>query len=322
MTETANVTSAKPVLCLGLTPACQRTLVFDRFQLGEVNRARETHVSVGGKAVNTGLALALLRRPCVVTGLNGGATGRFVADYLAARGVACAFTRMAAPTRTCTTILDRASRVTTELVEEAPPPTEALLARFQATGTARLRRAAMAVICGTLPPGTPEDTWARFAATAQQAGVPLAIDSHAAPLLLALAHAPLLAKMNVRELEKTFNCACNGEAAVRGAARRLTAAGARWALITHGPQPALLVGADGTAWRLTPPALTSVSPIGSGDCVTAGVAHALLEGAEPVEAVRFGLGCGSANALTLCPADFTPMQARKLANACGVERLA
>ena len=36
----------KKVLCLGLTPALQRTLVFDGMEVGEVNRARQVLVDV------------------------------------------------------------------------------------------------------------------------------------------------------------------------------------------------------------------------------------------------------------------------------------
>jgi len=312
---------SETVACLGLSAACQRTLSFDRFRAGEVNRARRTVLSAGGKAVNTGLALALLRRPCVVAGLNGGDTGRFIAAHLAARGVTCAFTRTPWPTRTCTTILDRAGGHATELVEEARRPTVELLRRFEARGRALLRRAGAGVICGTLPAGVPQNLWARFAAEAQRARVPLVIDSHAAPLLRALDGKPLLAKMNVRELEMTFARVCPTEAQIMATARRLTAAGAVWALITRGPQPAILVSRAGEVWRVSPPKVEAVSPIGSGDCVNAGLVDALLNGEAMPDAVRFGLGCGSANALTSTPAEFCPVIARKLAAACCVERI-
>ncbi|MFZ4397608.1 MAG: PfkB family carbohydrate kinase, partial [Kiritimatiellia bacterium] len=163
----SNATS-RSVLCLGQTPALQRTLIFERFQAGEVNRAGMTVVSNGGKAVNTALALARLRRASVVCGLNGGDTGRFLTGYLAGHGVTCAFTRTAWPTRTCTTIIDRASGAVTELVEEARRPTPDLLRRFEIRAHTLLRRAGAVVICGTLPPGAPEDFWARLAAEARR----------------------------------------------------------------------------------------------------------------------------------------------------------
>lgn len=297
-------------------------MAFDRFCLGEVNRARENLVSAGGKAVNTGLALARLRRACVITGLNGGDTGRFLASYLAERGVRCAFTVTPWPTRTCTTILDRSTGCATELVEEAHPPTPELLRRFETRGCMLLRRARAVVISGTIPPGVPEDIWLRFARVAQRCCAPLLIDSHGAPLVRALAGQPVLARMNVCELEKTFAIACRTEACVVASARRLTAAGAAWALITQGPQPAVLVSRAGEAWRVWPPAIGNVvSPIGSGDCVNAGVVHALLKGTTMPEAACLGLACGSAKALTSHPADFSPATARTFAAACRVERI-
>jgi len=303
------------VLCLGLEPALQRTMLLDRFRPGEVNRASEIVLSTGGKAVNTARALSVLRRASVVCGFNGGDTGRFIAAQLTAHGVTCAFTRTPWTTRTCTTILDSACGQATELVEEASRPTPQLLQRFENRGLVLLGRARACVICGTLPAGAPVNFWARFTAAARRLRVPLVIDSHAIPLLRALRGEPLLAKMNVCELEKTLGVRCRTEAQLVSAARRLTTGGAAWALITRGPQPALLVSRVGTVWRITPPEVAAtVSPVGSGDCVTAGVVHALLHGDAMPEAVRFGLGCGSANALTCSPSDFRPAIARKFAS--------
>jgi 1-phosphofructokinase family hexose kinase len=318
----AVVRTGGDVVCLSLSPAVQRTLVFARFQADAVNRADASFVTVGGKGVNTALALARLRRAGVVTGLNGGDTGKFVVEFMKARGVTCAFTRTPWPTRTCTTILDRATGEVTELVEEGWVPTAAFLQRWEAAGQKRLRQAVAAVLCGTLPRGVPENLWARLAARARQQQIPVLIDSHAAPLWQALAQEPWLAKMNACELAKTLSGTCRTEAQIVAGARKLIAAGAHWALITRGPQPAMLVNREQGAWRIRPPVLTDVvSPIGSGDCVNAGLMEAHLRGREMCAAVCFGLGCGSANARTATPADFTAQMARELAARCVVERV-
>lgn len=306
---------------MGLAPAFQRTLIFDRFRVDEVNRAREVVMSAGGKAVNAVLALTLLQRTCVVAGLNGGDTGRFISSHLAAHGVTCAFTRTPWATRTCTTLLDDESGDVTELVEEAKLPTPELLRRFEARGRALLRSAQAGVICGTLPAGVPEILWMRLASEAQIAGVPLVIDSHAAPLLRALRCNPLLAKMNVHELEKTFAVTCRTEVQIAATARRLITAGAAWALITRGPQAAILIDQMGEAWRISPPKVDAVSTVGSGDCVTAGLVHAWLNGTAMPDAVRFGMGCGSAKALTRTPAEFSRDTARKFTAECSVGRI-
>jgi 1-phosphofructokinase family hexose kinase len=293
------------VVCFGLAPAVQRSLLLERFRVGEVNRARKTQVSVGGKAVNAGLALAVLGRSAVVTGLNGGDPGRFIERFLRERGVETAFTRAPWPTRTCTTIQDAFTGSTTELVEEARTPSQEDLRRFERAARALLKRASLALICGALPPGVPVDFWFRMADASR----------HLA-LLRALSAGPLLCKMNVGELAQTVAEACRTEAEILAAARRLTAAGAGWVLVTHGAEAAILAAADGRAWRVLPPTVQALSPIGSGDCALAGLAHAFLNGASMPDAARFGLACGSANARTLAPADFDAADAEALDSAC------
>jgi tagatose 6-phosphate kinase len=314
--------SAAPILALGLTPALQRTMLFDRFRAGEVNRALETHLSAAGKAVNVGLALAALGEHCVVMGFNGGAAGRLVEADMRRRGVEPAFTSLACETRTCTTIVDRAGGGETELVEEAHPMTPPQLRRFARAGRERLAHCRALAISGTLPPSLRETGfYAGFAAEAASRDLPWVIDSHREPLLAALTHRPLLAKLNARELGITCGQECRTLARQRRCAARLTAAGARWVLVTDGPRPALLLADDGRAWRLWPPRLKALNAIGSGDCATAGLLHALLRGDSPPEAARFGLACGSANAATLLPADFTAQAARRLLPRCRAEPL-
>lgn len=310
--------SRQPVACIGLMPACQRTLVFERVELGSVNRAIRTHVTVGGKAANTAQALRRLGRRCVLAGFNGGATGRFIADYLRQRGIVCAFTATPGPTRTCTTMLDASGPTATELVEDTPRLSAASVVRFRRRARGITRRCGVVALCGTIPEGLSPELWAVVAADARAAGRPLLVDSHGPALLATLPQRPLLVKMNVGELERTLGVGSRSEQDRLKSARRLLATGAQWALITNGPQPAVLVGAA-LAWRLTPPSVGIRNAIGSGDCVNAGLLDALLRGWELPDAARFGIGCGTANALTDCPADFEPGQALAFAEACRME---
>jgi 1-phosphofructokinase family hexose kinase len=295
-------------------PALQRTLVFPHVEIGEVNRAVERHQTGAGKAVNMAVSLATLGTPVCVTGFNGGAPGRFVAAYARARGVRPAFTRLAAGvTRTCTTVLDAGAGVSTELVEEGPEPDAAAWDAFARRNRRLAARAKLLAISGTLPPGVADDFYAPFVQIAVAAGVPAVIDSHGGGLLRALPHGPLLVKLNARELGRTWGTTCDDEAAILAAAERVRAAGARWVWVTQGGRPAYLLGARG-AVRFDLPAITVNNPIGSGDCAAAGFIHAwLANGGVVADAVRAGLGCGMANALTRVPAQFDPEQATWLA---------
>lgn len=301
------------VLALGLTPAVQRTLVFNRFDLGEVNRAVESYQTSAGKAVNTAVALATLGTPACVTGFNGGASGRFLAAYVRARGVRTCFTAMPEMTRTCTTVLDASVGKSTELVEEGPEPGLAARAAFVTRNKRLAARARLVAISGTLPPGTADDFYVPFAQQAVAAGVPVVIDSHREAVLRVLPFEPFLVKLTVRELELTFGTTCRDETAILRDAGRLREAGAQWVFVTHGGRPALLLGEGDTVW-FDLPEIAVNNPIGSGDCTTAGFIHAWLDRHESViEAAIFGLGCGMANALTRVPAQFDRAAVTQLA---------
>lgn len=293
----------KKVLCLGLTPALQRTLVFDGMEVGEVNRARQVVESAAGKALNTALVLARLGTPAQTAGFNGGQTGRSISAFLKAYGVDSALTPMSADTRICSTLIDAAAGTVTELVEEAPEPGRAAVARFVRDNLKRTRGAAMLVISGTLPPFAGDDFYVGFVRAAALASVPVVIDSQKAALINVLFERPLLAKLTVRELATTLQEPMNSEKRILRGMRDLMGMGAQHVFVTQGAGPAYLVTAK-RAWRFTPPEITRpVNPIGSGDCTTAGIAHALLAGKGLCAAARYGLACGSANVETLTPAD-------------------
>ena len=63
----------------------------------------------------------------------------------------------------------------------------------------------------------------------------------------------------------------------------------------------------------TMPEVDVVSPLGWNDAFVAGYAVRLLEGDSPAECLRFGLGCGAANLMTL-------RSRRVLAGRCGEVR--
>ncbi len=300
------------ILCLGLTPALQRTLLFNTLELNEVNRASRVAVSAAGKALNTARALATLGIDCAVSGFNGGHTGERVNRFLDEYGVDSVMTPMRAETRICSTLIDETGGSVTELVEEAPQPSAAEIDAFVAANLALIARCRMLVISGTLPPFAGDDFYRPFAAAAATCGVPVVIDSHKSALLGVLCHRPLMAKLNLRELEATYGAAADSDAAIEELLGHIISAGARSVFMTRGGDEAWLVTEERVT-KLRPPAIAArLNPIGSGDCTTAGAVCKLARGGSLEEAARFGLACGSANAETLFPADFTPARAEEL----------
>lgn len=298
-------TATKPILALGLTPALQKILFFDKFTPGDVNRAVRVETHAGGKASNLAMALAVLGDKAYVGGFNGGTAGRLAAADVTARGAIPAFTKINAETRTCSSIVDLAKGSVTELVQEFPAVTDDDLARFTRKMLALLPKCAGMTISGTLPKVFPQDSYIPFGTKATKLGIPWLIDSHKAPLLSALPCHPTVAKLNRFELGQTFGEPVATEKDCIRLLGKITERGAEWALMTDGAAPAILFSPDGGLWKLTPEKLNKVaSPIGSGDCTAAGIIHGLVHGMTVPDSVAYGLACGTANAKSYVPADF------------------
>lgn len=286
------------ILCLGPTPAAQRVMVFRRLTLDAVNRAATTLDGAAGKSVNVAKVLHALGERPLATGFLGGDRGEFVRERLRERGIEQDFVSVPERTRQCVTVIDQAGGTVTELVEEsravAPEAYAQLAARFER----HLPRSRAVVLSGTLTPGGPVDFYRRCGERARAAGVLWVVDAQGPPLLEALAARPGVVKPNRAELAATTGHPLTDEASVLAAMRELHARGAERVVVTAGAAPTLAF--DGRmAWRIAPPPIQPLNPIGSGDAFTAALVARLLRGDDLGEACRWGAAAGAANALTL-----------------------
>lgn len=289
------------ILCVGGTPAVQRTLCFPSLEVGGVNRAREVRVTASGKVVNAARVATILGGQALVATFLGGDAGRFVARELDAEGVAhdAVWTEDDAPTRTCVTLLPDGGPVT-ELVEEAPPVSAKDVAALEAAVTGRLPEAKALCLIGSLPPGAPEDTYARFAGAAREWGVPVLVDAQGALLRSSLAARPFLVKPNLQEASAALGLdgGEDPEADALAAVDVLVGSGARWALVSMGASGSVLGDAEGGRWIVEPPRIEARNPIGSGDSLAAGLLLSLTRGASMPDAAAYGTACAAANAIT------------------------
>ena len=227
------------LLCVAVTPCLQRTLQFARLQLGAVNRAKCVTLSHGGKAINAAYTARLLGVGVRVTGFIGGASGQALVDHLHQCGVETDFVA-SVPTRCCTTLVDQRQQEVTELVEEAAPPQRDDWVALEQKIRAALPAYRQLIAAGALPANAPPGFYAQAARLATDAGRALLLDTRGAALLAALAHRPLLVKLNRAELTETCQRTLDRVDDLVSATFELVARGARWALVTDGPQTAWL----------------------------------------------------------------------------------
>lgn len=314
------------ILAVCLNPTMQKTLVFDAFLPGEVNRVAEQRVDASGKGVNVArVATELGGRALHLTHLGGRYAEQFRA-LCSADGLELAVVPSPSEIRWCTTIVDRQEHTTTEIVEPTEPvpeETEDLLYREYERV---LRDAAIAVFSGTAAPGYREDLFPRMVRAARELGIPVIADYRGAPLRATLdapeGMRPTVVKPNLKEFAETF---LFGGGAVEGGAvvsehstnaqllarvekqMHRIAAGGTHVILTRGSLPALLVSPGGTVVTAPATALEAVNTIGCGDAFTAGLAVALLDGASLDEAVHQGHTAAAMNAVNLKPGSIRPV---------------
>jgi tagatose 6-phosphate kinase len=303
------------ILCLGLSPTVQRTLLFDRFVPGRVNRAKQTVITASGKAVNVARVISLLGGAPHLVQIVGGDSGRYIADSLETQGIAHTSVTVQnnAATRTCVTIL-APNQSTTEIVEEVSPITDLDIVAVRSAARPLLPHSRALCLSGSFPAGVPVRFYADLVHEANSLGVITVVDAQKAPLSEALTEKPFLVKPNVDEAFATLGFTRTGDdtADATRAVQALQKAGSTWALVSMGKAGSLL-GGEGHLWHVTPPNVDAVNAIGSGDSLTAGLVYAhIREGKTVPEAVVFGTACAAANCLSLTSGVIEPKDVQRL----------
>ena len=289
------------ILVAGLTPAWQQIAVLDRMRVGEVNRAREVHWCASGKVLNVGVALTQLNvRVRTVSLVGSGASGEATRREMAELGVAVQWVESTARQRVCTTLLDRATGHTTEIVENSAAATNAELLAFESAFANEVTNSGidMVILTGSLPIGTPSDFYTRLLCLTQARAI---LDVRGPELLAALPYRPLIVKPNREELAHTVGRELPTDDDVWQAMFEIHARGAEWVVVTNGSREVFALH-DSERYRFTPPPIQVVNPIGCGDCFTAGLAASLQRGSTMPDAIQMGISAAARNAEQLLPA--------------------
>jgi len=310
------------ILVAGLSPAWQQIAQLKQLRVGEVNRALDVRWCASGKVLNVGLALHRLRglaadSPQVqVISVAGGPAGDELGAHCDRLQMPVEWIATRAPTRVCTTLLDRETGRTTEIVENAHPIEPAELAAFEEAFRQRAREARVVVLAGSFPAGTPVDFYARLA---RHTAAPLVVDAQGAPLAATWPVQPAVIKPNREELGNTLGRALDTSAQLQAAVAECQTRGARGVVVSQGAGPVLVATGTDTRW-LHPPAVSVVNPIGSGDCLAAGLAWGLARGLSLPEAARWGVAAAADNVSQLDPADLAAPRVRALFDQVRVEQ--
>jgi tagatose 6-phosphate kinase len=279
----------------GFNTSLDKSMQTDELRVGGVVRVRDVRAWPGGKGAHVALTAAVLGEPVRLVGLIDATHRALFEEFFGERGVEFHGVPIEGSVRTCLAVRDAAGRVT-ELLEPGPPvdaqTRQELLASFRALAAA----AELSVLSGSLPPGLAASDYATLAAEEKAAGRRCGVDTSGEPLRRAVDARPFLLKPNRDEAAELLGAPVRGIGDAARAARALGARGVGLPVVSLGAQGAVACGEGRTLFASV--AVEAVNPVGSGDCLLGGMAVALARGASAEEALRLGVACGAANALT------------------------
>lgn len=284
------------IITLTPNPSIDRTVAFTELRRGAVNRALSSRVDPGGKGVNVARALTAHGVAATAVLPVGGPEGHLMDKLLTDAGV----DRLGVPIRESIRLNVTAVEpdgTTTKLNEPGPRLDEEELRLLLEAVTTRVESAGggdvWVVACGSLPPGAPEDLYARLVRSAREAGARVAVDSSGPPLRPAVAASPDLIKPNRVELEELVGASLTTLGDVIDAAADLVLGGVGTVAVSLGRDGAVLVDGD-TAVHARAVIERPRSTVGAGDCMLAGLLHGLSTGTDAGSALRTGVLWGAA----------------------------
>jgi len=306
------------ILTITLNPSVDIRFTTAEFATGGIFRAQTDEQTAGGKGLNVSRVLHQLGSPVIATGFLGGCNGDFIRNKLDEIGIQHQFIQVKGNTRVCIAIV--AGDTQTEVLGRGPLIGEEELAAFTAALQQLLPRTKLVCISGSLPRGIPPAYYRDLINQARKCQVKVLVDTSGEPLEKAAEAGPYLLKPNKKELESALQTKFMSERDIARGMGTLAARGCEIVLVTLGSAGALALAED-KLYRISIPKVEAVNPVGSGDSMLAGLAHALYSSLPVEEVLALGTACGISNAMQAQTGQIDPGQITSLARQVQIQRV-
>lgn len=301
------------IVTLTMNPAVDLYTTTDRVEPTHKLRCGPALVHPGGGGINVARVVARLGGDVLAVFPAGGIDGERLRQLLASERLPVDPVAIAGETRESFSVHEASGDLEYRFV--LPGPTlggaewQSCLDRVLASAAG----SRFVVASGSLPPGVPEDFYARLARLLAARGLPLLLDTSGPPLAAAIEAGVHLVKPSLRELRELTGRALEDAGAQRAACEEvIRRGGAQLVALSRGAQGAMLVSAD-AAWEADALQVPVASTIGAGDSFLGGLVWALERGEPPARAFVQAMAASAAALLA---------RGTGLCTAADVERLA
>ena len=283
------------IYTLTLNPAVDRELTVPAMEFDSVLRATEARLDFGGKGFNVSRLLKGMGASSIAVGFLGGRAGELLQAGLQSLGIGTDFVWVPGETRTNVSIVTQAHDHYLKVNEKGPLVDEAkqqeLLQKIDALATP----GDWWVLAGSLPPGVPNDFYARIVQVLNKHEAQAILDTSGDSLKMGCAEKTYLVKPNAEEAHVLTGLPMHTPSEIAAGAAEIRRLGAQNVVVSMGKAGALLQTTEGT-WLTHTPKIQEKNPIGAGDSMVGGLVWALTQGIALKEALGWGVASGAATA--------------------------
>jgi 1-phosphofructokinase family hexose kinase len=236
-----------------------------------------------------------LGAPSVAVGFLGGRAGELLQDGLQSLGIGTDFVWVPGETRTNVSIVTQSHDHYIKANEKGPLVDKAKQHELLGKIDSLAKSGDWWVLAGSLPPGVPDDFYARIVSVLNQHDAKAILDTSGEPLRLSCVEKPYLVKPNAEEAHVLTGLPMSTALEIAIAAAEIRRLGAQNVVVSMGKAGALLHASDGT-WLTHTPKIKEKNPIGAGDSMVGGLVWALTQEIALTESLGWGVASGAATA--------------------------
>ncbi|HET9056336.1 MAG: 1-phosphofructokinase family hexose kinase [Sediminibacterium magnilacihabitans] len=282
------------IVTITINPAVDKSTTLDKLIPEKKLRCSDLLVEAGGGGINVSKAIEKLGGESLAMFPSGGANGKLLEGILFENKIPFKSIPVENETRESFTATELSTNAQYRFVMPGGNLSSAEIDSCLSTITALNPLPSIIIASGSLPPGAPDDIFARLAVIAKKRGIKLIVDTSGKPLHLAAQEGVYLLKPNLSELCSLVNKDYLQMSEVDEAAKHVIRNGhCEVMVVSMGPAGAMLVTKD-MHEKIPAPTVKKLSTVGAGDSMVGGMAWMLEKGKPLLEMVRFGVACGTA----------------------------
>ncbi|MEO8172353.1 MAG: 1-phosphofructokinase family hexose kinase [Sediminibacterium sp.] len=284
----------KKIITLTLNPALDKTISVEQLIPEKKLRSTFSQIEPGGGGINVSRAIYKLGGSSEAVYLAGGYTGKHFEELLTNAGIVSVALQINGDTRENFVVVDDSNNKQYRFGMTGPEVTEtewqnALSYISDQTDISYI------VASGSLPPGVPEDIFAKLAVIAKQKNARLIVDTSGKALKEVVTEGLFLIKPNLDELSNLYGTKKLEKGEILTAARSIIHnGGCEVMVVSMGKDGAMLITKD-TQLEVAPPDDVTVhSTVGAGDSMVGGMLMALSKEWTLEDVLYYGIAAGTA----------------------------